>query len=102
LAIIDELGRGTATYDGMALAHSVLNFLITKINCKCFFATHYHSLTEEFASMPGTCLKMMDYEIISGEEDRIDFLYKLVSGKAEKSFGLNVAQLVGLPKELIR
>ena len=66
LAIIDELGRGTATFDGMALAHSVLNYLINKIQCKCFFATHYHSLTEEFASMSGTCLKMMDYEIIKG------------------------------------
>ena len=82
MAIIDELGRGTATYDGMALAHSVLNYLITKVNCKCLFATHYHSLIEEFASMPGTCLKMMDHEIINGEEDRIEFLYKLVNGKA--------------------
>ena len=82
MAIIDELGRGTATYDGMALAHSVLNFIISKINCKCFFATHYHSLTEEFVSMAGTCLKMMDYEIVNGEEDRIEFLYKLVNGRA--------------------
>lgn len=46
LAIVDELGRGTATYDGMALAHSVLNYLINRIGCKCLFATHYHSLTE--------------------------------------------------------
>lgn len=52
--------------------------------------------------MPGISLKMMDYEIVNGEEDRIEFLYKLVNGKAEKSFGLNVAQLVGLPMEVIQ
>ena len=64
LAIIDELGRGTATFDGMAIAHSVLNYLINQIGCKCMFATHYHSLTDEFSHMPATCLKMMDYRIV--------------------------------------
>ena len=75
MAIIDELGRGTSTFDGMSIAYSVLKNLINNIGCYCLFATHYHVLIEEFEREQGVSLMMMDSTINNGE---LIFLYKLV------------------------
>lgn len=61
LAIIDELGRGTSTFDGMAIAYSVLSDLIERVQCRCLFATHYHSLSRQFENISAVELQMMDY-----------------------------------------
>ncbi len=61
IAIIDELGRGTSTFDGMAIAYSVLLDLIERVQCRCLFATHYHSLSKQFEGISTVSLKMMDY-----------------------------------------
>ena len=99
LAIIDELGRGTSTFDGMAIAYSVLNSIIQDIGCYCLFATHYHSLVDEFTEKENICLKKMDCEV---RGEKIIFLYKLVDGHVSRSFGLNVARSVGINNEIIR
>lgn len=74
LAIIDELGRGTSTFDGMAIAYSVMLDLIERVQCRCIFATHYHSLSSQFENISAVGLKMMDYLV---SEEKIIFLYKL-------------------------
>lgn len=93
LAIIDELGRGTSTFDGMAIAYSVLSHIVSDINCYCLFATHYHSLVDEFGGRKGVSLMKMDCEV---RGDKIMFLYRLTEGHVPKSFGLNVARSVGI------
>jgi DNA mismatch repair ATPase MutS len=98
LAIIDELGRGTSTFDGMAIAYSVLVDIIERLHCRCIFATHYHSLSKQFENISNVRLKMMDYLLA---DDRIVFLYKLKDGRAEQSFGLNVAKVVRIPQTII-
>ena len=98
LAIIDELGRGTSTFDGMAIAYSVLADIIERVQCRCLFATHYHSLSKQFENLSNVRLKMMDYLLA---DDQIVFLYKLKDGRAEQSFGLNVAKVVRIPQSII-
>jgi DNA mismatch repair protein MSH6 len=98
LAIIDELGRGTSTFDGMAIAYSVLLDLIERVQCRCLFATHYHSLSKQFESVSAVGLKMMDYIVA---EDKIIFLYKLKEGRTEQSFALNVAKVVKIPQAIL-
>lgn len=119
LCILDELGRGTATFDGTAIAHAVLNFLINRTKCTCLFATHYHSLVEDWAPDPRVFLGHMDclVEVPSTSAvaaadpvpstqakdalERVTFLYKLCSGSCPRSYGLNVARLAKLPDQVI-
>ena len=95
LAILDELGRGTSTDDGAAIAAATLSF-INDLGCRCLFATHYHSLIGEF---PGVCHAHMSYSISEGV---VKFEYKLKEGSSPNSQALNVAKLAGLSDEIIK
>jgi DNA mismatch repair protein MSH6 len=100
LVILDELGRGTSSYDGVAVAQAVLHHVATHIGCIGFFATHYHSLAEEFAGHPEVCNKRMKIAVDAAEK-RITFLYKLEEGVAEGSFGMHCAAMCGIPAKVI-
>ncbi|KAF7338601.1 DNA mismatch repair protein [Mycena venus] len=100
LVILDELGRGTSTFDGMAIAGAVLHQLATHTLPLSIFATHYGSLTDDFAYHPN--IRNVYMETIVDEEKRdIVFLYKLVEGVATSSFGTHVANLAGVPIEVV-
>ncbi len=97
LVVLDEIGRGTSTYDGMSLAQAVLEFLHDRTAAKVLFSTHYHELTAldlHFSAVKNYCVAVKE----KGEE--IIFLHKVVSGKADKSYGINVARLAGLPEQV--
>ncbi|KAJ3932313.1 MAG: muts domain V-domain-containing protein [Lentinula lateritia] len=98
--ILDELGRGTSTYDGMAIAGAVLHELATHTLPLSFFATHYGSLTDDFAYHPNIRNMYMS-TIVDDEKRAIIFLYKLVEGVATSSFGTHVANLAGVPMEVV-
>jgi DNA mismatch repair protein MSH6 len=100
LVILDELGRGTSSYDGVAVAQSVLHHVATHIGCTGFFATHYHSLATEFSGHPEITPKRMQIHV---DEDnrRVTFLYKLEAGVAEGSFGMHCAAMCGIPNKVI-
>lgn len=100
LVILDELGRGTSSYDGVAVAQAVLHHIATHIGCIGFFATHYHSLAEEFDSHPEISNKRMRIHV-DEEAKRITFLYKLEAGVAEGSFGMHCAAMCGIPAKVI-
>lgn len=100
LVILDELGRGTSTFDGTAIAYSVVEHLVREIGCRAMFATHYHSLVEEYVYDPKVALGHMDCTV-NADESKVTFLYKLVEGMCPKSYGINVARLAGLPEEVI-
>ena len=100
LVILDELGRGTSSYDGVAVAQSVLHHIATHIGCIGFFATHYHSLAEEFSSHPEIKNKRMRIHV-DDDQKRITFLYKLEDGVAEGSFGMHCAAMCGIPAKVI-
>jgi DNA mismatch repair protein MutS len=98
LIILDEIGRGTSTFDGMSIACAVGEFIYTKIKAKALFATHYHELTQLEKKHKG----MVNLNTAVREEgDQITFLYRIVPGSADQSYGIQVAQLAGLPKEVI-
>lgn len=98
--IMDELGRGTSTFDGLALAYSVLKYVVEEIKCKTLFSTHYHLLIDEFKFFSNIKNYYMDFKY-NEEKEEIEFLYKFVEGEACKSFGINVAKMVGVPKEVL-
>ncbi|GAA5958465.1 hypothetical protein JCM21900_001479 [Sporobolomyces salmonicolor] len=100
LVILDELGRGTSTYDGMAIAYSVLHRLATHVGCVGFFATHFTSLTEDFAYHPQIRLCNMQTQV-NDETREVLFLYKLVDGSAPKSYGPHVASMAGLSEAIV-
>ncbi|TAQ84034.1 hypothetical protein B7494_g7644 [Chlorociboria aeruginascens] len=100
LVILDELGRGTSSYDGVAVAQSVLHHVASHIGCIGFFATHYHSLAEEFSSHPEVSNKRMQI-YVDDEKRRITFLYKLENGVAEGSFGMHCAAMCGIPDKVV-
>ncbi|GAA5799547.1 hypothetical protein HPULCUR_004963 [Helicostylum pulchrum] len=100
LVILDELGRGTSTFDGYSIAYSVLHYLSTHIGCLGMFATHYQTLCKEFERNPEINNMHMGY-IMDEHERNVTFLYKLTSGICEKSFGMNVADMAGIPKDII-
>jgi DNA mismatch repair protein MSH6 len=87
LVILDELGRGTSSYDGVAVAQSVLHHVASHIGCVGFFATHYHSLATEFSGHPEIQPKTMQIQVDELNRN-ITFLYKLQLGVAEGSFGM--------------
>ena len=92
--ILDEIGRGTSTWDGLSLAWSIIEKLHNDINCKTLFATHYHELTTLERSLKKLSLKTLEAKEYN---DEIIFLYNLVNGSANKSYGLEVAKLAGVP-----
>lgn len=94
---MDELGRGTSTFDGYSIAHSVLTYLATKVECRTLFTTHYHMLVEDFDHLPNTVgLFHMKSSLEEGQEEKVKFLYKFVPGVAPQSFGIFVAKLAGI------
>jgi DNA mismatch repair protein MSH6 len=131
LCILDELGRGTATFDGTAIAHAVVNHLVRRVRCRTLFATHYHSLADDWGVDPRVRLGHMDCLVedrtstststpspsqsqsqdcsqpspsIPTEADHgeeVTFLYRLCEGTSPRSYGINVARLAGIPQEVI-
>ena len=98
LVILDEIGRGTSTFDGLSIAWSVAEFLYDKIEARSLFATHYHELTRLAGERKGVC----NLNVAVREwNDQIIFLRKIVPGGADKSYGIQVARLAGLPKEVL-
>ena len=99
LILIDEIGRGTSTYDGVAIAWSVAEYIASKIGARCIFATHYHELNVMTKTFP----QIKNYRItISEENGEIEFLRKIVPGGASKSYGIQVAKMAGLPNVVIK
>lgn len=97
LVILDEIGRGTSTYDGLSLAWAVVEYLHDKIGCRTLFATHYHELTDLEESLAGVGNLNVAVEEWKGQ---VVFLHKIVPGAADKSYGIHVAQLAGVPREV--
>lgn len=99
LILFDELGRGTATYDGMSLAQAILEYIHDKIGAKTMFSTHYHELT----ALEKDLKHLKNVHVSASEEDgRLTFLHKVKAGAVDKSYGINVASLAKLPHELIK
>jgi DNA mismatch repair protein MSH6 len=96
LVILDELGRGTSTFDGTAIAYAVIHHLKSALRCRCLFSTHYAMLTEEFADDPAVANYHMAYAV-GADKESVTFLYRFVKGTCNKSHGMNVARLAGLP-----
>ncbi|TKY44657.1 DNA mismatch repair protein MSH7 [Spatholobus suberectus] len=107
LVILDELGRGTSTFDGYAIAYAVFRHLIEKVNCRMLFATHYHPLTKEFASHPRVTMQHMacafksKSDTYSLRDQELVFLYRLASGACPESYGLQVALMAGIPEKTV-
>src|SRR5437764_7341083 len=106
LVVLDEIGRGTSTFDGLSLAWSIVEFLHNQVGAKALFATHYHELTELAARLP----RLRNFNVAVREwRDQIVFLRKIVPGGTDKSYGIQVARLAGVPgtvleraKEILR
>jgi len=99
LILFDELGRGTATFDGMALAQSIIEYIHSNIKGKTFFSTHYHELTDLEDTLSG----LKNIHVSAYEEDgKITFLHKIKEGSVDKSYGIHVAKLANLPDSLIK
>ena len=97
LVILDEIGRGTSTYDGISLAWAIVEHLHDQIGCRTLFATHYHELTDLQSSLP----EVRNLNVAVQEwEDHVVFLHKIVEGAADKSYGIHVARLAGIPREV--
>ncbi|WP_071120155.1 DNA mismatch repair protein MutS, partial [Romboutsia timonensis] len=98
LVILDEIGRGTSTYDGISLAWSIVEYIQSKIKCKTLFATHYHELTD----LENEFSEVKNYSIaVKEDDDNIIFLRKIIPTGADKSYGIYVAKLAKLPDEVI-
>ncbi len=99
LLILDEIGRGTSTYDGLSIAWSVLEYIAKKIKARTLFATHYHELTELEGRVEGVVNRSVSVQE-NGEE--VIFLRKIVDGGTDKSYGIHVASLAGVPKTVVK
>jgi DNA mismatch repair protein MutS len=98
LIILDEIGRGTSTYDGVSLAWAIAEFIITKVRAKTLFATHYHHLNKMADEFEG----IKNFNVaVSEREDEVVFLRKIVEGGTDRSYGIQVAKLAGLPHDVI-
>ncbi len=98
LVILDEIGRGTSTFDGLSIAWSVAEYLHDKIGCRAMFATHYHELTDLERTRPG----VLNLNVAVREwNDQVIFLRKILPGRADQSYGIQVARLAGLPDDII-
>ena len=98
LVVLDEIGRGTSTYDGLALAWAVIEQIHQRIRARTLFATHYHELTELADQLPGVCNLHVS---VKEAGDQIIFLRKVEPGRADRSYGIEVARLAGLPVSVI-
>ena len=99
LLLLDEIGRGTSTFDGLSIAWSIMEYLSEKLACKALFSTHYHELSE----LEGCCHGVVNFRVLVREMgDTIIFLRRVVRGEADKSFGIQVARLAGLPPHVIK
>jgi len=104
LVALDELGRGTSTSDGAAVAGSVVEHLVRRVRCRTLFSTHYHSLAEELEGSGG--IRTMHMACSVGQPDasglqEVTFLYKLTGGSCPESYGVNVAHLAGIPRPIL-
>jgi DNA mismatch repair protein MSH6 len=105
--VTDELGRGTSTFDGTAIASATVKHLVQRSQCLSLFATHYHSLLEEWKDAPNVrlghmqCIVNENDDTVASGNSNITFLYTLGPGAVPKSFGINVAKLAGLPDEVL-
>ena len=98
LVVLDEIGRGTSTFDGLSIAWAVAEHLHNVVGAKTLFATHYHELTELAATLP----RVKNYNVVVREwHDKVIFLHKILPGGTDKSYGIQVARLAGLPKEVV-
>jgi DNA mismatch repair protein MutS len=95
LVILDEIGRGTSTYDGLSLAWAITEYLHDKIGCRALFATHYHELTQLSDTLPR--VKNLNVAVREWDE-QVVFLHRIIAGGADKSYGIHVARLAGIPK----
>jgi DNA mismatch repair protein MutS len=101
LLVLDEIGRGTSTYDGVSIAWAVVEYLHNhpRLRSKTLFATHYHELTQLADLLPG----VRNYNVaVSEVEGRVVFLHKIVEGGADRSYGIHVGQLAGLPRPVVQ
>jgi DNA mismatch repair protein MutS len=101
LLILDEIGRGTSTYDGVSIAWAVVEYIHNdpRLRAKTLFATHYHELTQLADLLPG----VRNYNVaVTEAEGRVVFLHKIIPGGADRSYGIHVAQLAGLPRPVIQ
>jgi DNA mismatch repair protein MutS len=98
LVILDEIGRGTSTYDGVSLAWAVVEYLHDRNRCRTLFATHYHELTDLARSLPN--VRNLNVAVREWQEEVV-FLHKIVPGAADKSYGIHVARLAGVPKDVL-
>jgi DNA mismatch repair protein MutS len=100
LLILDEIGRGTSTYDGLSIAWGIIEYIHNhpQLRAKTLFATHYHELTQLAELLPG----VRNYNVAVSEADgKVVFLHKIIAGGADRSYGIHVAQLAGLPSPVI-
>ena len=98
LVLLDEIGRGTSTYDGLSIAWAVVEYLAQKCTAKVLFSTHFHELTE----LEGTIFGLKNYKFTAKESDGgIKFIRKIMRGSANKSFGIEVSALAGLPSQVL-
>lgn len=96
--LFDEIGRGTSTYDGMALAQAMIEYIMRNIKAKTLFSTHYHELTE--MAEKNASIRNVHVDVHE-EDDKVTFLYRVLDGKADKSYGINVARLAHLPTSVL-
>ena len=99
LVLLDEIGRGTSTYDGVSIAWSVSEYLHDRVGCKTVFATHYHELTQLTDELVAACNYSVQVREVEG---RVLFLHRLVPGGADRSYGIEVGRLAGLPEEILQ
>ena len=97
LAILDELGRGTSTFDGYEIAKAMMDYMVRKVNCMTLFSTQYHMLLHDFRDYPGVQNYHMAHKANTGQSDRVTFLFKFIKGECPESFGMNVARTAKLP-----
>ena len=98
LVILDEVGRGTSTYDGLALAWAITEHIATTIKCRTLFATHYHEITE----LADLLANVINLNVAVREwKDDVVFLHKIIPGRTDKSYGIHVARLAGIPKNVL-
>jgi DNA mismatch repair protein MutS len=99
LVILDEVGRGTSTYDGVSLAWAIAEYLHDQIRCRALFATHYH----ELAQLAGKLSDLRNYNVLVQEDrDDVIFLHRIAPGSADKSYGIHVARLAGVPDDVLQ
>ena len=99
LVILDEVGRGTSTYDGLSLAWAIVEYIHDRIGCRTLFATHYHELTDLSTTLEGICNLNV---AVKEERGDVVFLHKIVPGSADKSYGIHVAKLAGVPSPVVQ